>query len=156
MPEEIHYSDGRIEHPSVHYETTDVHFRTVMAVIVMSIVVLAITFWAMFAFLKIYQEYQARTKKSPYPLAPGPSTALPAQPRLEQLNHDGDIGTDESLTKHIPDEKGYVRIPIEQAMRLLDDKLPARAAPAADAIRRAGGLVDGGEPNSGRLFRRNR
>jgi hypothetical protein len=39
-------------------------------------------------------------------------------------------------------------------MRLLENKLPARPAPSAEQERRSGGLVDAGEPSSGRLFQR--
>ena len=51
------------------------------------------------------------------------------------------------------EEDGFVDIPIERAMKLLANKLPARAT-EDDRASRAGGLVDGGEPNSGRLFKK--
>ena len=61
------------------------------------------------------------------------------------------------------DEKDFVHIPIEQAMKLLEskrlennqweNKLPVRAAPPADQAWRQEGLYDSGESNSGREFR---
>jgi hypothetical protein len=50
-------------------------------------------------------------------------------------------------------EEGFVHIPVGRAMTLLENKLPARKEPPAGQRRRGDGLVDGGEPNSGRLFR---
>ncbi len=50
-------------------------------------------------------------------------------------------------------EEGFVHIPIERAMKMLENKLPARAEPPADQTRRSDGLVDSGEPNSGGIFR---
>ena len=51
------------------------------------------------------------------------------------------------------DEDGFVYIPIDRAMKMLAKKLPARAA-QDERPSRANGLVDGGEPNSGRLFKK--
>jgi hypothetical protein len=53
-------------------------------------------------------------------------------------------------------DEGFVHVPIERAMALLADKMPVRPATPADQQRREGGLVDGGEPNSGRAFKRGR
>ncbi len=63
---------------------------------------------------------------------------------------------DESeLHNYGPAERsGYVHIPIERAMQLIPEKLPVRKdQPSDDQLRRQNGLVDDGEPNSGRMFR---
>jgi hypothetical protein len=114
------------------------------------------------------KDEQARVKKSPYPLAPGPSTALPREPRLEQIDrlagvetpnvHERETSRLEVLQSYGPtSEEGFMHIPIEQAMKLLaaspQYKLKARPEPSADQKRRSGGLVDAGESNSGRMFR---
>jgi hypothetical protein len=151
MPEEIHHPDGRLEHPSIQFETKDVHFRTIIVILVGAIVLAFITFVVLYLFFRAYSDYKARIMKSPFPLAPTPSTAFPESPVLEGLRSEELVRPAE-----ISVEKGYVRIPVEEAMKYLANKLPARPASRADAVRRAGGLVDAGEPNSGRLFRRGR
>jgi hypothetical protein len=50
-------------------------------------------------------------------------------------------------------EHGFIRIPIRRAMDLLANKLPARQEPPVSQRRKANGLVDAGESNSGRMFR---
>jgi hypothetical protein len=167
MAEEIQHPDGRIEHPSVRHEPTDVRFGPIAYVLlgatVFGVVVLLGIGW-LFAG---YRTYQARSKESPFPLAPAPSTALPPEPRLEQIDRNAGIqrenvyvreATKEELLRGYgpTNEEGFIHIPIDRAMTLLEKHLPARAQPSAERSRREGGLVDAGEPNSGRVFRRNR
>jgi hypothetical protein len=95
----------------------------------------------------------------------GQHERLPPEPRLEQINvregvaaarvadlyaRDADILHSYGPTQ----EKGFVHIPIERAMTLLEGKLPVRKEPAPDG-KRDQGLLDWGESNSGRLFRGN-
>ena len=102
-------------------------------------------------------------KKSPYPLAPGFSRKLPPEPRLEQLDRlagidNADVAEklaekEKALDSYGPtEEKGFVHIPIQQAMKAVAGKLPMRKEPqgptAAD-----NGLLDAGQSNSGRIFR---
>jgi hypothetical protein len=61
------------------------------------------------------------------------------------------LAVDEGLA---PPENGFVRIPIEEAMTLLANKLPARPSPPARERQKENGLVDAGASNSGRLFRK--
>ncbi len=165
MVDEIHHPDGRIEHPSVHYERTDANFRAIVCIILGTMALAALIQTAVLAFFLDYRQYQDDIKKSPYPLAPGPSTALPAEPRLEQVDRLAGVespnvyermsGKEEILNSYgDTPEKDFVHIPIERAMKLLENKLPARAAPSAAAARKGGGLVDAGESNSGRMFRK--
>ena len=51
-------------------------------------------------------------------------------------------------------DEDYVHVPIDEAMKQLANKLPVREAPSAEQARREGGLVDAGESNSGRMFRK--
>jgi hypothetical protein len=163
--EEIHHPDGRIEHPSVRYEPTDASFRWILRILLGALVLAAVIHYVIFQFFYDYREYQDAIKQSPYPLAPGPSTALPREPRLEQLDRlagidrpdvfKRELSRDEILTSYgTTPEKDYVRIPIDRAMALLANKLPARAAPPAGEASREDGLVDAGAPNSGRMFRK--
>jgi hypothetical protein len=126
---------------------------------------LAVIHGAVFAFFDRYSEHLAETNRSPYPLAPRPSTALPMPPRLEQIDRlaGSKTGADarEAAKLRIlnsygnTDADGYVHIPIERAMQLAVQKklLKARPEPAVEDVRRSSGLVDAGESNSGRLFK---
>jgi hypothetical protein len=48
-------------------------------------------------------------------------------------------------------EKGFIHIPIQQAMKAIAGKLPIRKQPQASTAA-SSGLLDGGESNSGRMF----
>jgi len=50
------------------------------------------------------------------------------------------------------DEKGFVRIPLKEAMQIVVGQLPARK-PADQPKYPDRGLIDAGESNSGRMFR---
>lgn len=168
MPEEIRPPGGETpplpEHPDVRSEPTDANFRAILFILIGSVVVGAIIYGLVTVFFNDWQGHEAAVKQSPFPLAPGPSTALPAGPRLEQIDRMAGIERpnvnerfttkEEVLNSYGPtDEEGFVHIPIERAMKMLENKLPARAEPPADQSRRSDGLVDSGEPNSGREFR---
>jgi hypothetical protein len=167
MADEIRHPDGRIEHPSVRHEPTDVQFGPILLILIGSAGFAVVVLVALWWFFAGYRDYQARVKESPFPLAPGPSTAVPPEPRLEQIDRNAGVvrenvyvreaTREEVLRTYGPtDEEGYIHIPIDQAMALLAKKPPAHAQPPRDRGWREGGLVDAGEPNSGRLFRRNR
>jgi hypothetical protein len=161
--EEIRHPDGRIEHPSVRSEKSDASFRWILGLLigslVLAVVIHGVTWW----FFHDYNDYQSRLSKSPFPLAPAPSKQLPPEPRLEQLDRMEVIqspnlfvreATKEAILQGYgpTPEKGFVHVPIERAIKHLAGKLPANKD-KADATRRDNGLLDAGEPNSGRLFR---
>jgi hypothetical protein len=165
MPETVRHGDGQVEHPEVRYEKSDANFNWIMAIIIGSLILGVFLHVAVWGFYDHYRAYQAEIKQSPYPLAPTPSTSLPPSPRLEQLEF---IARDESanvfdrMARHeailhrygMTAEEGYARVPIEQAIDYLAGKLPSREEPSAAQQKRAGGLVDAGESNSGRMFRK--
>ena len=201
MVEEIHPPEGgdRLEHPHVRYERRDIHAGWIIGIGIATLVLFAVIFSCTLWFFHDYKNYQARIKRSPFPLAQQPSEALPALPHLEQLDrvaglersnvYQRQAAKEELLQSYgpalgvvelsgpstlglaaspgsgplaaaaavlsstaIPDQ-GFVRIPIDQAMALLENKLPARQEPPAGQSRRQNGLVDAGESNSGRMFR---
>jgi hypothetical protein len=164
MAEEIHQPDGHIEHPEVRYEPRDANFGWILAIGIAALVLVALIFSLLLWFFYQYRDYQAAIKRSPFPLAPSPSETLPAQPHLEQLDRTAGIersnmyvreaAKEELLHSYGPtSDQEFVRIPIDRAITLLENKLPARPEPPASQRRRENGLVDAGEPNSGRLFR---
>jgi hypothetical protein len=171
MPDEIPQTNGQTENPLVRYERTDASFRWVMACIVAAAALGLVIFFGVWFFMEGYGAHQAKTKKSPFPLAPGPSESLPPEPRLEQLDHlAGNKGRRvyewEAAKLGVLDsygptrEEGYIHIPIDRAMDLLagdkklrETMLPSRPEPPAEQRRRSDGLVDAGASNSGRMFR---
>ncbi len=165
--DEIRYADGRIEHPHVRHERTDVRFRPVLISIVIAMCFAAFVHWVILEFFYSYRGYQQAIKQSPFPVAPSPGVAedprrIP-EPRLEQVDRLAGVARENVYERQLAKEKelhgygpteetGYVHVPIERAMDRLAGQLPARHE-SADGRRRDGGLVDAGEPNSGRMFR---
>jgi hypothetical protein len=167
MPEPIPQQDGRLEHPTVHYEPSDANFNWILFILLVALALAALILYLIAVFFFNYAGYEANIKKSNFPLAPSPSTALPPSPRLEPIDRLEDIqkskvferqaGEESTLNTLGPTEdRGYVHISIDRAMQLLEGKLPVRKEPPAGQRRRAGGLLDWGQPNSGRIFRHGR
>lgn len=160
-PEEIHYADGRIVHPRVQRETRDVRFGLILGILLGMTCVGIVHLILVWRFFWWEAGTQAMRKESPYPLAPQLSTKLPPSPRLEQIQFlSGDtsgyvqkqIAAQEKVLHSYgtTGEQGFVHIPIEQAIRLTAEQLPARQHPPSAA--HDGGLLDSGEPNSGSRF----
>jgi hypothetical protein len=148
---------------SVRRERTDISFRAILVVLVCAIAFAVVVQFVLLVFFYDYRDYQARIKRSPFPLAPTPSEALPPEPRLEQLDRMSGIENSSVYQRQLSkedvlrsygttDDEGFLRIPIGQAMDYLQKKLPARAGPQPSR-RKDSGLVTGGESNSGRVFR---
>jgi hypothetical protein len=171
-PEEIRHPDGRIEHPNVHREETDASFGPILMLLIGAGGVALVIYLLITAFYYGRRDHETAAKKTSFPLAPALSTdpnvlaPLPAgEPRLEQEDRLAGVVTDnvydtlaakESILHSFgsnKDEKDFVHIPIEQAMKLVENKLPVRAKPSADQAWRADGLIDSGESNSGHEFR---
>jgi len=165
MPDDISHPDSRLVNPTVRHERSDASFPWILYLLIFALALAALVFYGIWVFFDRYTNYQAEVKKSTYPLAPKPSTALPPEPRLEPLDRLQDIessnvyerqaGKESTLnTLGRTREKGFVHIPIDRAMRQLENKLPARKEPPEAQQRRERGLQSAGEPNSGRVFRR--
>ncbi|HBI43193.1 MAG TPA: hypothetical protein DDY78_10105 [Planctomycetales bacterium] len=163
MSEEICHPDGRIEHPDVRREETDVSFRPILFLLIGAAVVAVVIYVGVTLFFYGWRDHETAVKQSPFPLAAMPSTDLPAGPRLDQidrlagiekLNDNERLSAKEVILNSSgpTEEKGFDHIPIERAMKMLENKLPFRDKQPADAWR-ADGLIDSGEPNSGREFR---
>ncbi len=172
-PEEIRRpDDGGLEHPNVHREETDASFRAILYLLIGAAAIALVIYLGITAFFSGWRDHETAVKKSPFPLATRPSAdprdlpPLPAgEPRLEQIDRIAGIEKPNINERYTAkeevlhsfgstQEKGFVHIPIERAMKMLENKLPARAEPPADKAWRADGLIDSGESNSGREFRR--
>jgi hypothetical protein len=164
MVEETPRPEGRVEHPEVKTEESDVSF-TAVAIVLATLLVLAVLMHVvLWGFFRKREQQESDLKRSPFPLAAQPSSSLPPEPRLEPLDRTSGVESSnvylrleqkEALLTRYGEtpEEGYVHIPVGRAMDLLAGKLPARAAPPADAERKAGGLTGSGESNSGRMYR---
>jgi hypothetical protein len=162
--EEIRHPDGRIEHPSVRFEHRDADFRWILGILIGAMIFAAAVHWIILEFFFSYNRYESQIKASPYPLATTPSRRLPPEPRLEPLDRMGQydssnvylrqLSREKILDSYGPrEEKGFVHIPISEAMKKVIPTLQSRKAPPAED-RHDNGLIDWGESNSGRLFRR--
>jgi hypothetical protein len=146
----------------VRFEQTDVGVRGVFIIIAVLAVLAPALFGGVWWWFARYNNRESAIKQSPFPLAEQPSLKLPPEPRLEQLDRMAGKPTDafprleekeEVLNGLGPtDEPGFVHIPIKRAMALIVDKLPADKGPPPNEARNAG-LLDDGEPNSGRVYR---
>jgi hypothetical protein len=97
-------------------------------------------------------------------MSSGLSTQLPPEPRLEQLDRMAGNTENSDVSKSLAakekvlnsfgptTEKGFVHIPIQQAMKAVAGKLPARKEPQPPTVANQG-LLEAGESNSGRMFR---
>ncbi len=151
-------------HPTVQYEPSDASFRWIVGLILGALIFGAVVHFAVQRFFRSYEAYQAEIKASRYPLAAGPGLRKPPEPRLEQVDRMAGIESgnvalryeakESVLKSYGPAGEGYVHIPIDRAIDMLADKLPARAnGPGEEQAKRQNGLVDDGESNSGRLLR---
>ena len=162
MPEETRESNGRLEHPSVRFEKSDASLPAILTIMACAIAFAGLIHLVVWFFFMGYSRQLDVARKSQFPLAPAPSTELPREPRLEQLDRlEGKAVVDvyaQQKSKETAlrsygktNEAGYVHIPIDTAMKHVAGKLPVRkdqpAGPRHDL-----GLVDAGESNSGRLF----
>jgi hypothetical protein len=162
--EEIRYPDGRIEHPLVRREQTDVSVRGIAAALLAGCCLAALLFYLMWRFFfQPELRLQAEIKRSRYAIPTIAPLKLPPQPRLEQLHWlEGQESSNvyermqarlKVLDSYGPtSEPGFVHIPIDKAMELTAGQLPVRKQPPPQPAK-DNGLVDGGGPNSGRMFR---
>ncbi len=163
QPEESRHPDGRVEHPHVGFERSDASAGGVMIVAFIFCCVGSLTLYLVYRLYEHETQRLAGRRASAFPLAQHPSDILPPEPRLEQFNrlagnessnvYERQLKREKALASYGPtDEPGFVHIPIEVALRQLAGKLPVRQQPARPS-EKDNGLVDSGEPNSGRLLR---
>ena len=163
--EKKHDDHEQPEHADIRYETVDIRFRPVLIAILATCVVFALVGYSVWRFFW----YQVnRVEPSLYAIPASPTSPLPPAPLLEQLDRKsaGDaanVGTmlseqERILHRYGPtDEEGFVHVPIRVAIERLAaeaeaGELPQRSEqPPTAALGQ--GLLDSGEPNSGRVFR---
>ena len=159
---EVH-APGGLEHPSVRREPRDLYNGWVIAVLLFGAAIVGLNFVAVWWYFHIDEQRMQNIKTSNYPLAPPPSERLPPEPRLDPLNeiigaqegnaYRRELAQLDQLNKlGRSDEKGFVRIPIEDAIKLAPSRLKSRKSDAKGTVSKDEGLRFGGGPNSGRVF----
>jgi hypothetical protein len=153
--------------PDVKFEGTDVSFRAVLIGAVVGCVVAAGIFLVVRVFFWTALDSVAAGQGGPSSDLERPPRGLPPEPRLEQLDRSAgtpasnvatwEIAKEKRIERYGPtDDKGFVRIPLQRAMDLAAGHLPIRKQdrqPKAGSPVKDRGLVDGGESNSGRMYR---
>ena len=165
MTEELHHPDSQPKHPDVRTEPTDARFGWVFALLAAAIPLGIVIHLTIFGFFRGYGAHQDEANRSHFPLAPYPNTSLPPEPRLEQIDRlNKGMAANAAEWERVKLEilhsygptgvDGIIHIPIDRAIDFIVAKnvLQVRPAPP-DQRPRSDGLVDAGEPNSGRLFR---
>jgi hypothetical protein len=149
--------------PEIRFEERDVRFRWVLIVAVVSCVIGGAIFALVRGFYQVVLQSRPEGQATAFAPSEKPTSQLPPEPRLELLDRlkktpasnvsKWEQGEEKSLERYGPsDEKGYVRIPLQRALQIVAGHLPARKE--ADRPKyKDRGLVDGGESNSGRMFR---
>ncbi len=149
--------------PENRYEETDASLRGVTIVAVVSCLVGAIVFVLVRGFYWAALESQPPAPATTFTAPEKPTEQLPPEPRLELLDRlqktpasnvsRWEVAEEKSLATYGPsDEKGFVRIPLKDAMEIVVGQLPARKT-ADEPKFPDKGLIDAGESNSGRMFR---
>jgi hypothetical protein len=145
-----------VDNPEVHHEESDVNVRAIVMFAVwltVAAAVIHLLVWGIFVF---FDRREAQTAGDGFPLAAGQEQRVPPEPRLQTAPRlelqDLRAREEEALTSYgwVDQAAGTVRIPIEQAKRLLLQRgLPSRAAaaPAADTAKPP---AETGTPATGR------
>jgi hypothetical protein len=161
QPRELVHPDGRVEHPEVHFEPSDLSLRGVLVVIVVSALLIALLQFGTWILFHHEKSLQEEMKRPLSPLAVISSQQLPVEPRLEQLDRLSDVTShsgyamekskDDILHSYgETDEEGFVHVPIKWAIDQAAAELKGTATESAPGKSR--GLVGHGESNSGRML----
>jgi len=149
--------------PEVRREPSDASLKWVLWVLAAGIVAAVLLHWWTWDLFEFLGGRIGAGRQPGHALSQGPDQLEPREPRLEQVDRlagrapdaAADAASESDVSRYgRGDAAGYVRVPIDRAMDRLAGTFPVRSAPPPDEARRAGGLVDAGEPNSGRAFRR--
>ena len=170
-PSEEILAAAPVAHPEVRFEPTDISLRGVLVVLAVAACMLPLLQCLVMLLLRGEEHRQEERTASSIRPTSQTSAGLPAEPRLEQLNRAASVATSNVYRLEAVDEAtlhsygqtedaGFVHVPIDWAIQRAADRLPMRkengrfngstAEPVKDQ-----GLLDAGEPNSGRILRGN-
>ena len=129
----MEHSDSQAANPDVHHETSDVNIRAVFAFAAGLVVVAALIHLLILVLFNFFATREAVRVPRQYPLSVGQDERLPPEPRLQVSPRDDlqSLRTSEDAVlsgySWVNKDKGVVRIPIEEAMRLTVQRgLPVR------------------------------
>jgi hypothetical protein len=163
-PEEIRHPDGRIEHPRVQYDRREAYVGWALSILGVVALLAPPFFYGIWTILWASEHRQAEIKDMGFPMAQHPSHQLPPEPRLEPLGPPNEenraivppsvLHRQQQLHSYgTTDDPQFVHVPIERAMKQIAGTLPVRSArPTVETADL--GLLDSGEPNSGRVLRK--
>lgn len=141
------------DNPDVHHETSDANVRGILAFAAVMVVAGVFILLLVALLFSFFSHREAQKVAPEFPLAITEENRLPPEPRL-QVNPREDLrslraGEDATLDTYgwVDQQNGVVRIPIEEAMKLLAERgLPVQqSAPSPPA-----GPTSSGDANSGR------
>jgi hypothetical protein len=146
----------------VRYERKDIWLRWVLALLLGAMCFVAILLFVIWRLFWL-REGIVEAAKSPYAVAPRSATQLPPEPRLEQIDRLAGVAASDVNKRQTAQErilnsygptadKGFVHVPIRQAIRAVAGQLPVRHKSPGETAE-DNGLIDAGESNSGRMFR---
>jgi hypothetical protein len=126
-------SGEHTDNPAVHHEESDVNIRAILGFaggLLVFAIVIHVAMWGLF---RLFEAQSSHQEQPTYPLAAKQEQRLPPEPRL-QINPKQDLADlrtaeETTLTTYgwVDRNAGVVRIPIEQAMKLVIERgLPAR------------------------------
>jgi hypothetical protein len=129
-----------IEHDSVRFETRDVRYTAILALLAVIGCYLLVHFSVVWYFFRIERHSEEESKRSSYPFAAEVENQLPREPRLEPIDRlSKDMAGNMALlmaqkeewlhSSGTLEEKGFMHIPIEQAMKEVVSQLPVRKPP---------------------------
>ncbi len=150
--------------PGVQYERKDIRFGGLLAAMIAGICILLFVGYGVWRLYWWHADAQAAAKRSQYSPPHRLSVKLPPAPRLEQLDEMAQKAGVPAVAKRLGDEqeelnrygaseeKGFVHIPIQEAIKATAGKLPIRKQQPSEAVK-DNGLIDAGQSNSGRMFK---
>lgn len=156
-------AEDEAEHGGARYERKDIPWRWLLVTVVVLCCFGAIHAYTIWKFYWFKADAQRSEAESPYSAAPVDPGKLPPEPRLEQIDRMAGIdrsnvhkrlaAKEKILNGYGPTpEKGFVHIPIEQAMKAIAGQLPVKVKSKGETSGDSG-LLGSGEPNSGRMLR---
>jgi hypothetical protein len=148
----------------VRYERRDIRLRWLLMLLVGGVCFAVVHYFVIWRLFWLREGVEEAVMKSPYAAAPRPPGQLPPEPRLEQIDRlaglpSSDVNKRQAAKEKVLNsygptpEKGFVHVPIQQAIRAVAGQLPVR--PQGETAK-DNGLIDSGESNSGRMFREER
>jgi hypothetical protein len=162
LPVEIQHPDGRIEHPRVRFEPTDISAGGVLTAIAIAAVFVPLGLFGIRMFFEHAERAAEQPRQSDMATTVERTTVLPTEPRLEQLDRlagveASDVGrrqpAEAVLNSYGPTaDKDFAHVPIDWAIEQVVGRLPIKL-PTVDTPARDRGLLDAGESSSGRMFR---